>query len=71
MTAAFADSYFYLALLNPRDAGHQTANSVADGFDGTIVTTQWVLVEVADAFANPRTGRCLIAFCQLSRPIQT
>ncbi len=54
MTVAFADSYFYLALLNPRDAGHQAASSVADAFDGTIVTTQWVLVEVADAFANPR-----------------
>jgi predicted nucleic acid-binding protein len=54
MTVAFADSYFYLALLNPRDAGHHAANLVADEFDGTIVTTHWVLTEVADAMAHPQ-----------------
>jgi predicted nucleic acid-binding protein len=53
MKVAFADSYFYLAVLNPRDAGHDDANAVADAFNGTIVTTHWVLVEVADACAHP------------------
>lgn len=53
MKIAFADSYFYLALLNPRDAGHAIARNVAAEFDGRIVTTQWVLVEVGDAMSDP------------------
>jgi predicted nucleic acid-binding protein len=53
MNVAFADSYFYLAILNPRDAGHHNANNAAAEFVGKIVTTQWVLVEVADAMSDP------------------
>lgn len=53
MNAVFADTYFYLALLNPRDAGHQAAKTRARAFKGAIVTSHWVLVEVADAFSRP------------------
>jgi hypothetical protein len=53
MKVAFADWYFYLSILNPRDAGHQDANAIAAAFDGKILTTQWVLVEVADAMSDP------------------
>lgn len=52
MNAVFADTYFYLALLNPRDAGHQAAKVHARSFTGAIVTSHWVLVEVADAFSR-------------------
>jgi len=53
MKLAFADSYFYLALLNPRDAGHEIASTVVAEFAGRIVTTQWILVEVGDAMSDP------------------
>jgi predicted nucleic acid-binding protein len=53
MKVVFADSYFYLALLNPRDAGHEAASRAASEFVGKIVTSQWVLVEVGDAFSDP------------------
>jgi uncharacterized protein len=52
MDAVFADTFFFLALLNERDAAH--ANAMR--FDATarpLVTTAWVLTEVADASSSP------------------
>jgi len=49
MTPVFADTFFFLALINPRDAAHQAAVS----FDSArpLVTTAWVLTERADGLA--------------------
>src|SRR4051794_17264739 len=52
MTAVFADTFFFLALINPRDAGHTKAVTVAGVGAGPLVTTAWVLTEVADGLAN-------------------
>lgn len=54
MTDVFADTFYYLALLNPRDAAHTAALAATRRMCGGIVTTHWVLMEVADAFASPR-----------------
>jgi uncharacterized protein len=54
MKKVFADAFFFLALLNKRDAWHDKAIEVIDALTGPIVTTQWVLVEVADAFCESR-----------------
>ncbi|HUY32830.1 MAG TPA: hypothetical protein VMV69_08620 [Pirellulales bacterium] len=53
MKLAFADTYFYLALLNPGDAGHLAARGASDEFSGRLLTTQWILAEVADALCRP------------------
>jgi predicted nucleic acid-binding protein len=53
MKRTFADTFFFLALENPRDEAHQTALSASGQRAGRLVTTQWVLMEVADAFAAP------------------
>lgn len=52
MKPVFADSYFYLALLNPRDSGRELAKESAKAFNGRIVTSHWVLTEVADAMCR-------------------
>ena len=52
MSKAFADTYYYLALLNPRDVAHKRALAATDKQNGTLVTTRWVLTEVADAMAR-------------------
>ena len=49
----FADSLFFFALLNERDACHQRATEVSQEFGAVIVTTRWVLAEVADALCAP------------------
>ena len=60
MKKVFADAFFFLALMSKRDLSHQRAVEVADAIPGLIVTTHWVLVEVADAFCQPR-DRALFA----------
>ena len=49
----FADTYFYLALLfSARDAHHRRVVEYAQTFRGKVMTTQWILTEVADAMAS-------------------
>ncbi len=53
MTETFADTFYFLAVLNPRDAAHAAARTAHRERKGRLVTTRWVLTEVADAFAAP------------------
>jgi uncharacterized protein len=54
MKSTFADSFFFIAMMNVRDACHSKAFEMSLSLAGPIVTTQWVLVEVADAFSKPQ-----------------
>jgi uncharacterized protein len=60
MTPVFADTYYYLALVNPKDVGH--AKSVAYAKEATrpMVVTDWVITELAD-------GLCAV----VNRPLFT
>ncbi len=51
MNRVFADSFYFFAVLNPRDRAHQKAREFADCHEGAIVTTAWVLTELADGLA--------------------
>lgn len=53
MRTAFADTYFYLALVSGDDAGHNKAAEFAATWNGRTITTAWVLTEIADALADP------------------
>jgi uncharacterized protein len=53
MNAVFADSYYYLAFVNERDSGHARAVEFSQSYRGRTLTTEWVLVEVADALSAP------------------
>jgi predicted nucleic acid-binding protein len=53
MNMTFADTLYYLALLNPDDAAHERALSITGQRHGALVTTRWVLTEVGDAMAAP------------------
>lgn len=52
MTTVFADSFYFLALLNLQDESHDSAHRFSDDFSGKIVTTDWVLIEVGDALCG-------------------
>jgi predicted nucleic acid-binding protein len=69
----FADSFFFLALLSERDRAHQRAVQIADHLDSGLVTTEWVLAEVADALSSPPVrSKCLALFEFLkSHPLVT
>ena len=46
---AFADTYALIAWLSRRDHAHERVVAYLDGFMGRLLTTEWVLMEVADA----------------------
>jgi len=52
MNAVFADTFFFLAAINSVDTAHERAIEFSDNYDGPLVTTAWVLTEVADALAG-------------------
>jgi predicted nucleic acid-binding protein len=54
MMQVFTDTFYFLALLNPRDTAHARAAAFSSTFSGLVTTTAWVLTEVADALADPR-----------------
>lgn len=60
MTELFADTYFWLALLNPADANHQRVlNHPAAG---RLVTSDAVRIEVMDALCKRRSRPLAIKF---------
>ena len=52
MNRVFADSYYFIALLNERDAAHHRAVGFSRNFRGGVITTRWILAEVADALCR-------------------
>jgi predicted nucleic acid-binding protein len=57
MKMVFADTYYFLALLNKSDKGHQRAVQFTKDYKGGMVTTGWVMTELADAMAVSPSGR--------------
>jgi predicted nucleic acid-binding protein len=59
MSAVFADTYYFLALLNKRDEDHAKAIAHAENLD-RLTTTEWVLIELADALASSRQRKMFL-----------
>jgi hypothetical protein len=55
MNEVFADTFYFLALLSPADAANQKARSISVGQSSTLVTTAWVLIELANSLAERKT----------------
>jgi predicted nucleic acid-binding protein len=68
MIGRFADTFYFLALLNRSDAAHHRAVSLSTRSGGPLVTTAWVLTEVADALASPKDRP---GFLTLMRALQS
>lgn len=60
MKTKFADTSFYVAVTHPRDAWHAKAVVLGASRD-PVVTTEFVLVEVANFFSQSAEGRGLFA----------
>ena len=50
----FIDTSYILALLNAQDEFHRQAVSLAAQIDGSLMTTEAVLTEIANALAKPQ-----------------
>jgi predicted nucleic acid-binding protein len=51
MTVVFADSFYYFALVNRTDPAHARATAFAANDTRPVVTTGWVLTEIADGLS--------------------
>lgn len=49
----FADTAYFLALLNPADQWHACAKDLSRCTPGPLLTTEFVLVEAGDALSQP------------------
>jgi hypothetical protein len=65
MKAAFADTFYFLALLNARDPAHERAIAASNESDQSFVTTEFVLLELADALSKPPLREEVRAVCAL------
>lgn len=52
MKAVFVDAYYLIALLNPRDEGHESAAGLVIDPTTSLVTTEWVLIEAANSLST-------------------
>lgn len=62
MRRLFADTFYLLALFNPRDAAHPRAVASSSLPQRRFVTTDWVLTEVADALSDSTNRAACVAF---------
>src|SRR5213076_1460375 len=67
MSAVFADTFYFLARLNPNDAAHGKAVQFGSDDARPIVTTGWILTEVADAMAEPVNRSAFLRLVSLLR----
>jgi len=51
MKPVFADTAFFLALINPRDRYYRSASSLNSRLNVPLLTTAWVLLEFANAIS--------------------
>jgi len=52
MNGVFADTAFYVAAANPRDALHRAAIDFIASYSGRTVTSEYILIEVANFFTR-------------------
>lgn len=53
MNAVFADTAFYIAFANPKDRWHERARETGARWRGTIITTEYVVVELGNHLCDP------------------
>jgi len=59
MRPLFADTFYFLALLNPHDSAHAKAVVLSQTRREPLLTTPWVITELADALSDPqRRAQC-------------
>ena len=64
MRRAFADTSFYQALLNPRDAWHAAALRFSEQYTERIMTTEYVLIELGALMSRGYSRQLFIELVQ-------
>jgi predicted nucleic acid-binding protein len=64
MRSIFADTWFFIAWLDPDDAKHQEALDWLEMSSDFIITTRWVLTELANALGGTPLRQCTATLLQ-------
>src|SRR5580704_16394255 len=67
MRRAFADTSYYLALLNSSDDSHRQAVTFTESFTGRITTTDWIIIELANTLSGLSSRKTVIQFVNKMR----
>ncbi|MEO7298178.1 MAG: PIN domain-containing protein [Verrucomicrobiota bacterium] len=67
MKAVFADTFFFVALLNEKDAAHEQAQAFSEDDTRPFVTTAWILTEVADGCTTVQEREAFLQLLSLLR----
>lgn len=67
MKSVFADTFYYIALLDAKDSAHERAVRATRELDSAKVTTAWVLLELANALSASRHRTVFARFLDLLR----
>ena len=62
MRTVFADTFYFLALLDSREKRHSQAIAAAQDSSLLLLTTEWVLAEFGDAYCDPHDRADFAAF---------
>ena len=62
MRAVFADTFYFLALLDSAEARHEQAAGAARDPGIRLVTTEWVMAEFGDAYCHPNDRADFVSF---------
>ena len=62
MSLVFADAFYFVARLNRRDQHHERVVAFSREFRAQMLTTDWVLTEVADALAKSESRQRIREF---------
>jgi len=72
MKTVFADTFYFLALLNPSDQAHARAVEFTSRNAVRMMTTDWVLTELADGLAgSPRAVPSSLVRWKTCKPMRT
>ena len=64
----FADTSFYVAIVSPRDHLHETAKRLIKEFNGRVITTEYVMVELTNWLASVNDRE---VFVRLNRQLRS
>jgi uncharacterized protein len=62
MRSLFADTFYYIALLSPTDAAHSRSVEFTKTYNELMVTTAWIITELADGMADASTRQAFTSF---------
>ncbi|HUW62419.1 MAG TPA: PIN domain-containing protein [Candidatus Bathyarchaeia archaeon] len=67
MNTVFVDTSFYIAFSSPKDRWHEAAKSFARDFSGVMLTTEFVLLELANHLCAPQDRTLFPRFHEMLR----